>query len=594
MTSQLRTPQRTPTMNVTTAERISELTDDDVRKLTYIFHIKPEQAFDEAWLSSQAKSISKLPSKLLKPTNPFSRLGLKLHIGAQQASLCKTHKALNPRLIRRIFLQLVKEVTVRNASLSKWPCPPNVEAWLKRIHKINSLWISPDMYRATYQAQLHEERFNMVEDGCEACILSRIGGDFQVLLDLEVSAWSRRKKGAPHDPRLLRFTDAWFDWFQTSEDVSELNRGFAREVREIRRFCLEERRRNRAERENKRGNVAPRARAAAFSSSSRPSSLQRDYSAAKFTPPEGLMKAVPVMQDPFAHVVFPVHGEDDDDEEQEDEASVIDYYANRMSKAMGPNQTAPPAKGMHTAFRRKAMASDETLNPYTYKAVKRTNATAGNKGSSQAAERGQLGRSSSVQGTFPTPRPRKRSVASAYTASVYSQATSEGGAYAGGAYDTQSPYVPPLRIPPKTPAQKPTRTERGPPPAAPKANQFFAQTEDHAEAAWQHHLQQGAIESNWTDETVHAAGSVRTGSQRETDESRANRTSEDHARAYRDQVADDRARSYQALVGQQDPSPSPRNHPPAPSQRNRRGFRAPSPDRASARSGGTDWENFYK
>ncbi|CAG8954482.1 hypothetical protein HYFRA_00004394 [Hymenoscyphus fraxineus] len=568
--------------NVTSAERISELTDEDVRKLTHLLHIKRGAKADEAWFKEQTRVMGKLPSKLLKPTSPFSLLGLKLHVGSAQATLCKCHKALNPRLIRCIFIQLSKEVTVRTERLSKWPCPRNVELWLRRVHKINSLWLSPEMYRTAFQVTPSEERYDQVVSECEACILSRIGGDVQAILDLEISAWSRRKTGT-RDPRLLRFTDAWLDWFKTKEDVRERNKDFGREVRAVRKLCLEERRQQRKERQANSGKgkgkaPAPRSEGRRPSSAS---SLQRDYSQAQFVShvaPQArnpYLNAVPP-KDPFAHV-FPnpfehveLKGdEDDDDEDADNERAVTDYYTRRLSRAVGLGQDLR-ADGMHSAFR--SLASDETRNPYTYQPMKRSNTTAGKSHhSGQAAERGRLGRSSSVQGNSSSLRPPpQRKHSNTYSSSVYSQAPND--AYRGGAYDINAPYVPPLRVPTK----KPTRTA-GPPPTSSKANKFFKRTE--AEASRNHHLDRLSTSGSWTDDTVRSEETITPESSARR-AARAARTSEDHALAYR------------ALVGQGN-SPTVRPGSSSSSHSRRSGSRRRS-DRMSQDTQGTNWGNFYK
>ncbi|CAG8971631.1 hypothetical protein HYALB_00008025 [Hymenoscyphus albidus] len=578
---------RTSNTNVTTAERISELTNEDVRNLTLLLHIKRGATADEAWFKERTRVMSKLPSKLLKPTSPFSLLGLKLHVGGEQATLCKCHKALNPRLIRCIFIQLRKEVTVRNERLARWPCPQTVELWLRRVHKINSLWLSPEMYRTAFQVAPWEERYDPVVSECEACILSRIGGDVQALLDLEISAWSRRKTGT-HDPRLLRFTDAWLDWFKTKEDVREKNKDFGREVRSVRKLCLEERRQQRKEREGNSGKKGKGKAPVPRSEGPRPSSassLQRDYSQAQFVAhvaPRArgpFVNAVPP-KDPFAHV-FPnpfEHAdsrgdEDDDDEDADNERDIVDFYTKRLSQAVGSGQNLR-ADGMHSAFR--SIASDETRNPYTYQPMKRSNTTAGKSHhSGQAAERGHLGRSSSVQGNSSSLRPpTQRKHSTTYSSSVYSQGTTH--AEREGAYDTNAPYVPPLRVP----AKKPTRTA-GPPPTSSKANKFFKRTEPDAEAAWNHHLDKLDTSDSWTDDTVRSEETITPESSARR-AARAARTSEDHAQAYR------------ALVGQGN---SPTVRPGSSSGRSRRsGSRrrdVPS-DRMSQDTQGTNWGNFYK
>ncbi|KAF4629887.1 hypothetical protein G7Y89_g8255 [Cudoniella acicularis] len=230
---------------------IEDLSDKDTNLLTELLAISPGQPLDAAWLSDQERFIkTNLTPRLLASASITQRIMNTLRLAADRACLCPAHKGLHPQLIRRIFIQICQEVTERQNRLAEnRDLPPNVLNLVKRIQTINSFWLSPDMYRQVYQVQPHEKRYDMVANGCEACILAVIGGDRQILFDLWASMEGRVQKRGKK-PRLLRMVNSWLAW--DSPRVEELKatsakaHALAEEVLSVRRKMQEERREARA------------------------------------------------------------------------------------------------------------------------------------------------------------------------------------------------------------------------------------------------------------------------------------------------------------------------------------------------------------
>lgn len=436
----------------------------------------------DEWFKKQEEAMKKFPAKFLRPKNPISRtlsnLGSALSLSPEKAHLCKTHKVLNGQVIRAFFLQVTKECTTRIASYERYTdLPEDVAAWIKRLHSLNSYWMTLYFYCYTFQVSPDEPRYEPVEGGCEACILARIGGNVQAIYDLECSAFTRsltqfrqnetwEKCRPSEEPRILKLLDGWMHERGLDSDKNPLytkSLSLVELVGKVRYKILEERR---AKRDAREKGINPPAR--------QPSTIR---SSSRYN-----RKPIHLIPEDYQFFENEEGGAKD---EQEDVNTIIDYYANRMS-VVGSDAQPPPAESMHPAYR------------YTPSVASSPGSTVDKKGKG--------------------PAPPASPVSDAYSSSVYSQPTN-----AGGAYGTQGPYFPPFRTPPK----KPTRPAHGPPPAA--AESFFKNQGPAMVAS----NDQG--ESEWEDDTVHTEVTTSSRlSKRDADrKAAADRTSEDRARAYR-------------------------------------------------------------
>ncbi|EHL01761.1 hypothetical protein M7I_2110 [Glarea lozoyensis 74030] len=111
--------------------------------------------------------------------------------------------------------------------------------------------MSPELYRSAFDAMPWDERPEQIRSGCEACILSVIGGAPIMLLDLHNSALSREKKDAKRKPAIMRFTDHWLNHngVKPPEKFFEI----MKQIKTVRRAQLEARRARRDQR--KRGTL---------------------------------------------------------------------------------------------------------------------------------------------------------------------------------------------------------------------------------------------------------------------------------------------------------------------------------------------------
>ncbi|TVY44636.1 hypothetical protein LOCC1_G003983 [Lachnellula occidentalis] len=221
-------------MTSRTIRDIAELRTEDLELLAQLLSLQIGATADETWLRDQARLIAAFPPRLRRPESFLSRVGLSLPFTPDKAHLCKTHKTLQPQLIRSIFIQVTAECTTRVARLLDHPVlPENVSQFLKRIQSLNSLWMSPDFYLQAFNVNPWEARFQRLPGGCEACILAAVGGNLQSLTDLRTSMLGRKKKRGPMS-RLLPLVENWIEWTGRDTEVRRESDALAREIRDIR------------------------------------------------------------------------------------------------------------------------------------------------------------------------------------------------------------------------------------------------------------------------------------------------------------------------------------------------------------------------
>jgi hypothetical protein len=237
----------------------------------------------ENWLASQSDTLSSFPAHLLRSTSFLPKLAMKMPFTAPKAVLCSVHKPLNPFLVRRIFMQMSAETGLRVQNLIATleredlgrgqgkgkdvdresresrgkEIDPEVRSWLRRLTRLNSLWMDPAHYRIKFRAMPDDKRFERIESGCMACILAFLGGKVQVVLDLRTGLLGRRKRG--YESRLWGLVEAWTRCFGQAQRIIEESERVGKLVLRERRRARRKRRRERRERRLARKNGGSRA-----------------------------------------------------------------------------------------------------------------------------------------------------------------------------------------------------------------------------------------------------------------------------------------------------------------------------------------------
>ncbi len=184
---------------------------DEIALLTDVLQLLPNE--DAITYHSRVSGrISRLSSHLKRP-NRMSRL----FSCKSSTSLCSLHKPLNVHTINSLFSSLALEVSVHlNSLVHHSHVLPNAQRVLiSRLRSLHILWLSPRDYAKTFLEAPSTDQWTYQQDGCEACILARVGGDQAVLVDLLTAVLSRSRKGTRHRserrPTLLTFVEEWID-----------------------------------------------------------------------------------------------------------------------------------------------------------------------------------------------------------------------------------------------------------------------------------------------------------------------------------------------------------------------------------------------
>jgi hypothetical protein len=315
------------------------------------------------WLASQTDILSSFPPHLLRPTSFLPKLAMNMPFAAPKAELCSTHKPLNPFLIKRVFMQLSAETGLRVQSLiyaveredsenkgkgqkmedgsdgdsGYKEIDPEVRVWLRRLTRLNSLWMNPASYRTKFHVMPDEKRFERLESGCMACILGFVGGRAEAVLDLKTSMLGRMRTG--HESRLWGLVEAWTRHFGQAEWIANESKRIGKLVKKERRRARRRRRRERRERRLAKKNSGSRAlnatRTAAFG---------------------GRDGANDIDDEPYEiGDVAPTDGQGDREAADRDfEGSIIDFYRDTAGN---------DEESLHPAFR-KSVAYDITTGTF--------------------------------------------------------------------------------------------------------------------------------------------------------------------------------------------------------------------------------------
>lgn len=371
-------------MSKPSIQLIEKLSPKSCEQLTKLLTLPPNTLPGLTWLIDQADCIPELAGTLKRGKSVLSRIAQSLPLTTQGATFCKAHTKLNPYLIRRIFIQVSAECTTRTARLVEHSLLPfHIADFVKRLHIVNSLWMSHDLYRVTFQAEPHDARHTRIHSDCEACILAAVGGNRQILSDLRTSMLGRRKKRGPI-ARLLKLVEAWIEWTGEQDAIRAHSDELAKEVRAVRRQM-------RATRQQMRNNLA-----------------------------EGIVDdmVTPLLDDGEEHECG--NGQTEEEMERDPEGSIIDYYARRFTTTQTINvhldQSIQPAfrDSLHVPSLRSSTAVNQTPpprpeNPIAYTESKTS--TVGHRGASAYPQHDPTSFANRTQGYLPeqrNPRPQPR------------------------------------------------------------------------------------------------------------------------------------------------------------------------------------------
>jgi hypothetical protein len=161
---------------------------------------------------------------------------------------------LNAYTIHSLFTRLTFEVgrNLNSLVLHHQLLNTRQRDLVERVRELHALWLSPTDYRKMFlQAPPPpppmKKKWPFQREGCEACILARVGGDAEVLLDLRTVVLSRTKTAELHGrrnikiPTLLRFVEAWLEGLGVEGEVLEENWREAQALKRLRKEIWKQR-----------------------------------------------------------------------------------------------------------------------------------------------------------------------------------------------------------------------------------------------------------------------------------------------------------------------------------------------------------------
>lgn len=130
--------------------------------------------------------------------------------------LCKLHKELDYSVVNTILHHIQLEVGLRLNNLISQCQLLSPEQYMRimRLRALHALWLSPKEYELTFLSPVSDLKWKFQTNECEACILSRLTGDLEVLVDLRWTIRSRANSRfvAKHgNPRLQIWVQAWIE-----------------------------------------------------------------------------------------------------------------------------------------------------------------------------------------------------------------------------------------------------------------------------------------------------------------------------------------------------------------------------------------------
>ena len=150
--------------------------------------------------------IKNLPTKL----RAHFAMNLVPKIILRPAKLCSTHKGLNTHVIGSIFELLLDEVDHYLPVLMDYPGydleAPDIKLAVREVNAMNGMWSNDD---DRYDDEIPESGFREYQsNGCEACVLARIGGNPESVCSLRIVLLGRtRTHGKVMIPRLTDFVN---------------------------------------------------------------------------------------------------------------------------------------------------------------------------------------------------------------------------------------------------------------------------------------------------------------------------------------------------------------------------------------------------
>ncbi len=174
--------------------------------LAKILQTRPNES-QEALSQRVAQVTKTLPSSL--------RAGrLENFLLPPRGYLCKAHKFLHYDVVQTVLRHVQVEVGVRlnNVITECEMLTPEQYTRAMRLRELHVLWLDKRKVQSTLKRTIRDTKWKYQTDQCDACILSKITSDLQILLDLRWAFRSRATRAFVStygNPRLQQWVYVW-------------------------------------------------------------------------------------------------------------------------------------------------------------------------------------------------------------------------------------------------------------------------------------------------------------------------------------------------------------------------------------------------
>jgi hypothetical protein len=142
--------------------------------------------------------IEKLPPRLQDHPNIIVRYLNRRWQDDERTShrdLCPTHIKLNRNITHSLCRFIQNEIDISIPAIIDTlsnvnTLPLSIRRQFQELREVSGMWLSPESYSKRFE-KVAPSRWQFQQDGCPACIISRLGGESQVLISLKAGMLTR-------------------------------------------------------------------------------------------------------------------------------------------------------------------------------------------------------------------------------------------------------------------------------------------------------------------------------------------------------------------------------------------------------------------
>jgi hypothetical protein len=215
---------------------LKALPQESVNQLAHLLQTLPHER-GLGYSERVEKTLKHLPSDLKHRSRLSNLFCTNVPSPIVEARLCLLHKPVSISLIHEVFTLLSLEVGHHCNSMTQhntW-FTTGQNATIQRLRELHSLWLPAETYTQTLLSKPNQ-KWPHQKSGCEGCILTRIGSDLDIVVELRTLLMSRKHRATSNKepPRLLRFVEAWVvGLFGTGERGREVMQGSEVQAEEL-------------------------------------------------------------------------------------------------------------------------------------------------------------------------------------------------------------------------------------------------------------------------------------------------------------------------------------------------------------------------